>query len=71
MNRGACRATVHGVAKNQDKTKQLSLTYLMGIIWRWKWQPTPVFLPGKFHGHRSLVGCSPWGRKRVRHNLAT
>ena len=24
---------------------------------------TPVFLPGKFHGQRSLVGCSPWGRK--------
>ena len=29
--------------------------------WRWKWQPTPVFLPGKSHGQRSLVGCSPWG----------
>ena len=25
-------------------------------------QPTPVLLPGKFHGRRSLVGCSPWGR---------
>ena len=31
-------------------------------IWRRKWQPTPVFLPGKSHGWRSLVGCSPWGR---------
>ena len=29
--------------------------------WRRKWQPTPVFLPGEFHGQRSLVGCSPWG----------
>ena len=28
-----------------------------------KWQPTPVLLPGKSHGQRSLVGCSPWGRK--------
>ena len=28
-----------------------------------KWQPTPVFLPGKSHGWKSLVGCSPWGRK--------
>ena len=28
-----------------------------------KWQPTPVFLPGKSHGRRSLVGYSPWGRK--------
>ena len=27
----------------------------------------PVFLPGKFHGHRSLEGYSPWGCKRVRH----
>ena len=28
---------------------------------RRKWQPTPVFLPRKVHGQRSLVGCSPWG----------
>ena len=28
-----------------------------------KWQPTPVFLPGKSHGRRSLVGYSPWGHK--------
>ena len=27
------------------------------------WQPTLVFLPGEFHGQRSLVGYSPWGRK--------
>ena len=27
-----------------------------------QWQPTPVLLPGKFHGQRSLVGCSPWRR---------
>ena len=27
------------------------------------WQPTPIFLPGKSHGQRSLVGYSPWGRK--------
>ena len=30
---------------------------------RRKWQPTPVLLPGEFHGCRSLVGCSPWGHK--------
>jgi len=29
----------------------------------WKWQPTPVFLPGKSHGQKSLVGYSPWGHK--------
>ena len=28
-----------------------------------KWQPTPVFLPGKSHGQRSLAGYSPWGHK--------
>ena len=28
-----------------------------------KWQPSPVLLPGKFHGGRSLVGYSPWGHK--------
>ena len=28
----------------------------------WQWHPTPVLLPGKSHGRRSLVGCSPWGR---------
>ena len=33
-----------------------------GCIWRRQWHPTPVFLPGKSHGQRSLVGCSPWGR---------
>ena len=31
--------------------------------WRRKWQSTPVFLPGKAHGWRSLAGYSPWGRK--------
>ena len=31
--------------------------------WRRKWQPTPVLLPGKSHGWRSLVGCSPWGHQ--------
>ena len=33
------------------------------ISWRRKWQPTPVFLPGKSHGQRSLAGYNPWGHK--------
>ena len=41
------------------------------IPWRRKWQPTPVFLPGKFHGQRSLAGYKPWNCKRVGHNLVT
>ena len=41
------------------------------IPWRRKWQPTPVFLPGVSHSPRSLVGYSPWGRKRVGQDLTT
>ena len=40
------------------------------IPWRRKWQPTPVFLPGEFHGQRSLASYNPWGL-RVKHDLAT
>ena len=35
------------------------------IPWRGKWQPTPVLMPGEFHGPRSLVGYSPWGCKKL------
>ena len=35
---------------------------LLFCLWRRQWHPTPVLLPGKSHGWRSLVGCSPWGR---------
>ena len=41
------------------------------IPWKRKWQSTPVLLPGKFHGKRSLEGYSPWGHKTARHDLAT
>ena len=34
-----------------------------GFSWRWKWQPTPVFLPGESHGQRSLADCSLWDHK--------
>ena len=36
--------------------QHLGLTF-----WRRQWHPTPVLLPGKSHGRRSLVGYSPWG----------
>ena len=39
------------------------LIHSKGRIQRKQWQPTPVLLPGNSHGWRSLVGCSPWGRK--------
>ena len=41
------------------------------IPWRRKWQPTPVFLPGKCHRQRSLAGYSPWDPKNQTHDLAT
>ena len=36
---------------------------IVDAIQRRQWQPTPVLLPGKSHGRRSQVGCSPWGCK--------
>ena len=41
------------------------------IPWRRKWQPTPLFLSGKSHEQRSLVGYCPWGHKRVGHDWAS
>ena len=35
------------------------------VPWKRKWQPTPVFLPGKSHGQWSLAGCSLWGHKEL------
>ena len=45
---------------NQPKQEGFSLTVLH--LHKRQWHPTPVLLPGKSHGWRSLVGCSPWGR---------
>ena len=41
------------------------------ILWRRKWQATPVFLPGKFHEQRSLVDYGSWGGQRVRLDWVT
>ena len=51
-----------------DLTKGLTFPNVLfacfySLIWRRQWQPTPVLLPGKSHGRRSLVGCSPWSSK--------
>ena len=40
-------------------------------LWKRKWQPTPVFLPGEYGGQRSLAGCSPLGSQRMGQDLAT
>ena len=42
--------------------------YVGKIPWRREWLPTPVFLPGKFHGQRSLMSYSPWGCKELEMN---
>ena len=39
------------------------ISFTTYCVWRRKWQPTPVFLPEKFHRLKSLVGYSPWVRK--------
>ena len=35
------------------------------IHWRWEWKPTPVILPGEFHGQRSLADYSSWSLKEL------
>jgi len=45
------------IAKFRLKLKKVGKTTR-----RRQWHPTPVLLPGKSHGWRSLVGCNPWGR---------
>ena len=40
----------------------LSKFHIYALVWRRQWHPTPVLLPGKSHGWRSPVGCSPPGR---------
>ena len=53
------------VAKNSpDNSGDMgSILWSGKIPWRRKWQATPIFLPGKSHGQRTLVGCSSWVHK--------
>ena len=56
---------------NAGNTEALCFNPWIGKIpWSRKWQPTPVFLSGRYHGQRSLGGYSPWGH-RVRPDLVT
>ena len=71
MDRGAWWAADHRVTQTWTRLKRLSMHACIGegnsnplqYSWRRQWHPTPVLLPQKSHGRRSLVGCSPWGRK--------
>ena len=49
--------------KNKHTETNNTITETKLKVLRRKWQHTPVLLPGKSHGRRSLVGYSPWGRK--------
>ena len=51
MDGGAWWAAVHGVAKSWTRLSDFTFTFM---LWRRKWQPTVVFLPGEFHGQRGL-----------------
>ena len=53
------------VAKNLPANAGDARDVVRKIPWSRKWKPIPEFLPGKFHGQRSLVGCGPWGRKEL------
>ena len=59
-----CTSLEAQTVKHLPTMRETWVQSLVGkISWRRKWQPTPVFLPGKSPRWRSLVGYSPWGHK--------
>ena len=54
-----CHALFQGIFPTRDWNQVSCIAG--GFFRRRQWHPTPVLLPGKSHGRRSLVGCSPWG----------
>ena len=52
----------------QEAQKMWVRSWARKIPWRRKWQSTQVFLPGKFHGQRSLAGLQSMGSQKVRHD---
>ena len=63
------RKQTHGYQRERYRgiVRSLGLKYMHYYMknGRRQWQPTPVILPGKSHGRRSLVGYSPWGLKEL------
>ena len=59
--------TLHAslITTNLCSSKSLAPHFLdknwYSVVGRRQWHPTPVLLPGKFHGWKSMEGCSPWG----------
>ena len=62
MDRGAWQGTCSPWGRKMLATTE-RLNHHHRYFWSRKWQLTPVLLPGKSHGWRSLAGCSPWGHK--------
>ena len=56
---------VQGTLKSllQHRSSKALILWCSAFFWKRKWQSTPVFLPGKFHGQRNLAGYRPWCRK--------
>ena len=66
QNKKQCLPPEEGILINISSKKVEGWLFQKSVIdfpWRRKWQPTPILLPGKSHGWRSLVGYSPWSRK--------
>ena len=60
------RIMVAQMVENQPDVQETRVqSRIRKIPWRREWQPTPVFLPGEFHGQGSVAGYSPWGRKQL------
>ena len=55
--------TIHGRADDTGRIRSEKCRGPKTNTRRKQWHPTPVLLPGKSHGRRCLVGCSPWGRE--------
>ena len=72
MRQGACNINIYCTEAFSDGKESTCQCRRPGfdpwvgkIPWRREWQSTPVFMPGEFHGHRSLVGYSPWSCKKL------
>ena len=65
MDRKVWRTIVHGVKKSWPWLSDWACTHEGIFIPKEMATPTPVFLPGKSHGLRNIVGYSPWGHKEL------
>ena len=68
LNKGLCEPSERGKLVERElllgerEGRLLKGCSILAGFQRRQWHPTPVLLPGKSHGWKSLVGCSPWGR---------